>query len=375
MATTVSLSVSSQSPVALSPLPSSCRSIPGHEVIGTVVSLGSGSKRWKVGDRVGRGWAGGHCFECKACRLGKFLCCASHIVTGLNADGGMAEFMAARWESLCAVPAGMAAAAAAPLLCAGTTTFNSLRRMGLQQGAWVAVQGLGGLGHLAVQFAAKMGYRVIALSSGPAKEAFARRLGALHFVDSSAADGPGTVAAVLQLTGGAGASLVISTSPSGAAMSAVINALGPDGTLLVLGAGADPLQMWAGQLIHNNRVVRGWASGSAVDSEECLEFVEAFGIQCMTETFPLEKAGEGANSDCECNSEQCGGCHPAVQISTHRNVGSFALFGSALPCALSLRFVLCSLRRHERQQAAIPRRAPAVQGAVIALHRHATSDR
>lgn len=306
----------SQLTVARRPFPSSssCRSIPGHEVIGTVVSLGPGSKRWKVGDRVGRGWAGGHCFECKACRLGKFLCCASHIVTGLNADGGMAEFMAARWESLCGVPEGMDAAAAAPLLCAGTTTFNSLRHMGLQQGAWVAVQGLGGLGHLAVQFAAKMGYRVIALSSGPDKEAFARRLGALHFVDSSANDGPGTVAAVMQLTGGAGASLVISTSPSGKAMSAVINALGPDGTLLVLGAGADPLQMWAGQLIHNNRVVRGWASGSAVDSEECLEFAAAFGIECMTETFPLEKAGEGQTATLRMPNANCGGCSSAVRM-------------------------------------------------------------
>ena len=324
----------SQLTVARRPFPSSsCRSIPGHEVIGTVVSLGPGSKRWKVGDRVGRGWAGGHCFECKACRLGKFLCCASHIVTGLNADGGMAEFMAARWESLCAVPSGMAAAAAAPLLCAGTTTFNSLRRMGLQQGAWVAVQGLGGLGHLAVQFAAKMGYRVIALSSGPAKEAFARRLGALHFVDSSAADGPGTVAAVLRLTGGAGASLVVSTSPSGAAMSAVINALGPDGTLLVLGAGADPLQMWAGQLIHNNRVVRGWASGSAVDSEECLEFAEAFGIECMTETFPLEKAGEGENADCDCQIATA-----AAAIRRCRSAKATVFAHS--PCSV----LLCSVR-------------------------------
>ena len=254
-----------------------------------MIAVGPGAKRWAIGDRVGRGWAGGHCFSCKNCRRGQFLFCDHGKVTGLSVDGGWAEYMAANWESLAAVPKGMAPETAAPLLCAGTTTFNSLRNMKLAPGAWVAVQGVGGLGHLAVQFASKMGYRVIVLSSGSAKEAFARELGALHFIDASKES---VVGKIKELTGGQGVSLVIATSPSGKAMASVVEALGPDGTLLALGAGPEPLTVWSGQLIHNNRVIRGWASGSATDSEDTLEFAQAFGIKVMTECFPLSQAAE-----------------------------------------------------------------------------------
>jgi D-arabinose 1-dehydrogenase-like Zn-dependent alcohol dehydrogenase len=197
--------------------------------------------------------------------------------------------MAARWESLIAVPAGMSSVTAGPLLCAGTTTFNSLRNMKLQAGAWVAVQGIGGLGHLAVQFASKMGFRTIVLSTSADKEKFARELGALEYIDASKED---VVKRVHEITGGHGVALVISTSPSGKAMASVINALGTNGQLLTLGAGSDPLTLWSGQLIGQNRVVRGWASGSPNDGEECLEFAHAFGIKVLTETFPLEKAAE-----------------------------------------------------------------------------------
>lgn len=263
--------------------------MPGHEVVGVVVALGPGAKRFKIGDRVGRGWAGGYCFECKPCRSGNFVACQQHITTGLNQDGGWAEYMAARWESLALVPTGMAIEQAGPLMCAGVTVFNSIRRSGLRAGGWLAVQGIGGLGHLAVQFARAMGYRVIVLSTSADKESFARELGAQEYVDTSAGD---AVAAMMKITAGQGVELIVSTTPSGKAMTSVINALGPNGKLLTLGAGSDPLSVYAGQLIGNNRCVQGWASGSANDSEETLQFAASFGIKVITETFPLEKAAE-----------------------------------------------------------------------------------
>jgi len=263
--------------------------IPGHEAVGVVVALGPGAKRWKVGDRVGRGWAGGHCFECKNCRKGEFLACKQHFTTGLNQDGGWAEYMAARWESLVAIPAAMSAEQAAPLLCAGVTVFNSIRNMNVKAGAWVAVQGIGGLGHLGVQFASKMGYRVIVLSTSADKEKFARDLGALEYVDVSKED---AVKRVQEITSGQGVALVVSTSPSGKAMTSVINTLGNNGVLLTLGAGSDPLSLLSGQLIGMSRSVRGWPSGTPNDSEECLEFAQAFGVKVLTESFPLEQAAQ-----------------------------------------------------------------------------------
>lgn len=263
--------------------------VPGHEVCGTVVELGPGAKRWAVGDIVGRGWAGGHCFHCKSCRAGKFIFCENASITGLNTDGGMAQYMVAGWESLVAVPKGMPAEQAAPLLCAGTTTFNSLRNLNLQPGAWVAVQGVGGLGHLAVQFAVKMGFRVIVLSTSADKEEFARELGAKHFIDTSRVK---VVDAIKQVTGGAGVSAVVSTATTGSAMTSVIEALGVHGILLTLGAGADPISVWSGQLIHNNRTVQGWSSGGPNDGEDTLEFAHEFGVKVVTEAFTLQQAGE-----------------------------------------------------------------------------------
>lgn len=215
--------------------------------------------------------------------------CAHASITGLNVDGGMAEYMVSGWEALIAVPKGMAADQVGPLLCAGTTTFNSLRNMKLTPGEWVAVQGVGGLGHLAVQFAAKMGYRVIVLSTSADKEKFARQLGAQGFIDTSTEE---IVPALMKLTAGQGVRCVVATAGSGKAMSSVIEALGVDGILLALGAGADPIQAWSGQLIHNNRRIQGWASGGPNDGEECLEFAQAFGVKVEVERFPLEKAGE-----------------------------------------------------------------------------------
>lgn len=260
-----------------------------YSVCGTVVEVSPDAKRWKVGDVVGRGWAGGHCFHCKPCRLGQFNHCQNGLITGLSSDGGMAEYMVAPWESLIAVPKGMEPDQVGPLLCAGTTTFNSLRNMKLKAGSWVAVQGVGGLGHLAVQFATKMGFRVIVLSSSSDKEKFAKELGAMHFIDTSKQD---VVAAINSLTHNEGVACVVATVASGKAMSSVIEALGLNGILLSLGAGPDPITVWSHQLIHNNRVVHGWAAGAPNDGEECLEFANAFGVKVMTEKFSLEEAGQ-----------------------------------------------------------------------------------
>jgi propanol-preferring alcohol dehydrogenase len=238
---------------------------------------------------VGRGWCGGYCFECKPCRMGQFISCQKHFTTGLNFDGGWAEYMAARWESLVKIPDGMSSEQAGPLLCAGVTTFNSIRNMKLTAGSWVAVQGVGGLGHLAVQYAKAMGYRVVVLSTSADKAEFAKQLGAEAYVDSSKQE---VVPTLMKLTGGLGVGLVVSTTPSGKAMASVLPALAPQGTLLTLGASPDPIPVFSGLLIGKIGSVRGWASGSPNDSEECLEFSHHFGIKVLTETFALEKAGE-----------------------------------------------------------------------------------
>ncbi len=200
--------------------------------------------------------------------------------------------MVARWESLAAVPAGMAIDQAGPLMCAGVTVYNSIRRAGLKAGAWIGVQGIGGLGHLAVQFARAMGYRVIVLSTSSVKEKFARELGAHEYVDTSQCD---VVAALIKLTGGNGVELIVSTSPSGKAMASVVNALGPNGKLLTLGAGSDPLAVWSGQLIGNSRSIAGWASGSANDSEEKMEFAHAFGIKALTKLSLCRRCRRAGN--------------------------------------------------------------------------------
>src|SRR6185503_11631821 len=261
--------------------------VPGHEVAGIVDAVGAGVAGWSVGNRVGVGWHGGHCGHCDPCRRGDFLVCqVSPLIPGISYDGGHAEYMIAPSVALARVPEGLSAAEAAPLMCAGVTTFNSLRNAGARPGDLVAVLGIGGLGHLGVQFAAKAGYRTVAIARGKDKEPLARRLGAHHYVDSEAQD------PAAELTRLGGARVVLATVTSGKAMTAVIGGLGVDGKLVVLGAAHEPLEVSALALIGARRSIAGWPSGRAIDSEETLAFSALVGVRPMNEELPLERAAE-----------------------------------------------------------------------------------
>ena len=260
---------------------------PGHEIAGVVDALGAGAGPWKTGDRVGLGWHGGHCGSCDACRRGAFVMCMTAArVPGIHYDGGYSEYVIAPAAALARVPDGLTAVEAAPLMCAGVTTFNSLRNAGVRPPDLVAVLGIGGLGHLGVQFAARMGHRTVAIARGGDKESLARKLGAHHYIDSKAAD----PAAELQKMGGARA--ILATVTSGEAMNAVLGGLGQDGTLIVLGAAQTPLAVPPLVLIGGRRSVRGWPSGSAIDSQDTLAFAALNGVRPMTETYPLARAAE-----------------------------------------------------------------------------------
>ncbi|HLW67409.1 MAG TPA: alcohol dehydrogenase [Gemmataceae bacterium] len=259
--------------------------VPGHEVVGRIDAVGSGVTAWKPGERVGVGWHGGHCFECDSCRRGDFLNCVRGQITGINSDGGYAEYMITRQEALARFPAALDVVAAAPLLCAGITTFNALRNSGARPGDRVAVQGIGGLGHLGVQFAAKMGFHTIAISSGKDKAELARKLGAATYIDSASSD----PAAELQKLGGA--HLILATAPSSKAMASVINGLMPRGKLLIVGASFEPMPVVPAMLL-SGKSIAGWPSGTARDSEDTLNFSELTGVMPMIETFPLAKAAE-----------------------------------------------------------------------------------
>ena len=261
--------------------------VPGHEVIGTIDALGADVASWQVGARVGVGWHGGQDGTCPACRRGDFANCASTIVCGISYDGGYAEYMVAPLEALARVPESLDSAEAAPLMCAGITTFNALRRAGALPSDLVAVQGVGGLGHLGIQFAKKFGYRVAAVGRGPENAVLAKTLGADVYVDSAATD-PG---AELQRLGGA--RVVLSTAPSGKAMSPLINGLGPNGVLVVVGAGPDPIEVAPAQLIFGRKRIQGWSAGIPTDSEDTLRFAEMTGVRAMIEKFPLARAAEG----------------------------------------------------------------------------------
>jgi D-arabinose 1-dehydrogenase-like Zn-dependent alcohol dehydrogenase len=261
--------------------------VPGHEVAGVVDAVGTGVAGWKKGDRVGVGWHGGHDGTCLACRRGDFINCANGTVCGISYDGGYEEFMVAPVEALARIPSSLDAADAAPLMCAGVTTFNALRHTDALAGDLVAVQGIGGLGHLGIQFAKKFGYRVAALGRGTEKAPLAKRLGADIYIDGARAD----VVAELQKLGGA--RVILATAPSGKSMSALIGGLGPNGTLLVVGAGVDPIEVTAGQLIAGKKRIQGWASGIATDSEDTLRFADMTGVRPMIEKYPLAKAAEG----------------------------------------------------------------------------------
>jgi len=260
--------------------------VPGHEVVGRIDHVGSGVDAWRPGDRVGVGWHGGHCFTCEPCRRGDFVNCREAKVAGLSYDGGYAEYMVAPQEAVARVPVELESTEAAPLLCAGITTFNALRNSGAGPGDLVAVQGIGGLGHLGVQFANKMGFRTAAVSHGSEKAALARELGAHHYIDATGQD----PAAELQKLGGA--RVVLATSPDSASISPLVNGLGVNGKLLIVGVGGEPLAISPLQLIPGRRSVQGWPSGSALDSEETMSFSALAGIRARIETFPLAKAAE-----------------------------------------------------------------------------------
>lgn len=260
--------------------------IPGHEVVGTIDELGSGVSEWKKGDRVGVGWHGGHCFVCDSCRRGDFVTCQNEAITGITRDGGYAQFMLARHEALALVPAGMDAAEGGPLMCAGITTFNALRNSGARVGDLVGVQGVGGLGHLGIQYAAKAGYRVVAIGRGPENGALAKKLGAFTYVDSKA----GKVADELKKLGGV--KVLLATAPNAKAMSETIDGLAVGGKLLIVGAPFEPLEISALALILLRRNIQGWPSGTARDSQDTLEFSQFAGVKPMIEKYPLEKVQE-----------------------------------------------------------------------------------
>jgi D-arabinose 1-dehydrogenase-like Zn-dependent alcohol dehydrogenase len=260
--------------------------VPGHEVVGRVDAVGEGVTAWKAGQRVGVGWHGGHCGVCEACRSGDFVVCRFQLITGFSYDGGYADFMVAPQEALAAVPDSLDAAAAAPLLCAGVTTFNSLRNSGARGGDLVAVQAIGGLGHLGIQYARKLGFRTVALSRGGDKRALAAELGAHEYIDTDAGD----PAAALQKLGGA--KVILATAPSAQLTGKLVDGLARNGTLIVLGAAAEPIQVGPFQLIGARRRIQGWPSGTAKDSEETLAFSALFGVASRSEVFPLEKAQE-----------------------------------------------------------------------------------
>ena len=261
--------------------------VPGHEIAGVIDEVGDDVAVWKKGDRVGVGWHGGHCGYCESCRRGDFLFCrVAPLISGFHLDGGYEDYVAVPAVALARIPDALSPVEAAPLMDAGVTTFMGLRHSGARPGDLVAVLGVGGLGHLGVQFAAKMGFDTVAIARGADKEAFVKKLGARVYIDSEKQD----PAAELKRLGGAQA--ILATATSGAAMTAAIGGLGVDGRLEVVGAPQDPLQVPAGALIFGRRSVAGWASGRPIDSEETMAFAVRTGVRSMNELYPLDRAAE-----------------------------------------------------------------------------------
>jgi D-arabinose 1-dehydrogenase-like Zn-dependent alcohol dehydrogenase len=260
--------------------------IPGHEVAGVIDEVGNGVSAWKKGQRVGVGWHGGQDNTCRECRRGDFRNCQNLKIPGISYDGGYQQYMVAPIEALAAIPEGLKDVDAAPLLCAGITTYTALRHSGALPGDLVAVQGIGGLGHLGVQFANKFGYKVAAIGRGSENATLAKKLGAAVYIDSASTN----AAQELQKLGGA--RVILATAPNSKAMSALIDGLGPNGKLMVIGASFDPIEVTPLQLISGSRAIEGWASGTPADSEDTLRFAELSGVRPMIETYPLEKAAE-----------------------------------------------------------------------------------
>ena len=261
--------------------------VPGHEIAGIIDAVGAAVAGWKEGQRVGVGWHGGHCGYCDSCRRGDFVTCqVAFQVPGIAYDGGYAEYVIAPVGALAAIPEGLSAVEVGPLMCAGVTTFNSLRNSGARPGDLVAILGIGGLGHLGVQFAVKMGFRTVAIARGMDKEPLARKLGAWSYIDSKTQD---PAAELLKL---GGAKVVLATVTSGDAMSATLGGLGVNGKLIILGAAAEPLQVPGIPLLLGRRSILGWPSGNSIDSQDTLAFSKLTGVRAMTEVFPLERAAE-----------------------------------------------------------------------------------
>jgi D-arabinose 1-dehydrogenase-like Zn-dependent alcohol dehydrogenase len=259
--------------------------VPGHEVAGVIDAVGAGVANWRSGERVGVGWNGGYCGHCTSCRRGQFFACETGQVTGITYDGGYAEYLIAPASAVARMPAELPPIEAAPLMCAGLTTFNALRKSGARPGDVVAVLGLGGLGHLGVQYAAKMGFHTVGIARGKDKEPLARQLGAAAYIDSQTQD----PAAQLQKLGGAKA--ILATATSGEAMSAVQGGLAVEGTLLTIGA-APAMQVSPLFLLSGNRSIKGWYSGTSIDSEDTLVFSARTGVRSMNEALPLERVAE-----------------------------------------------------------------------------------
>ena len=260
--------------------------IPGHEVAGVVDEVGDGVSAWKKGQRVGVGWHGGHDNTCRECRRGDFRHCKNQKICGISYDGGYQEYMLAPIEALVGIPESLSDVDAAPLLCAGVTTYGALRSSGALPGDLVAVQGIGGLGHLGVQFANKFGYRVAAIGRGSENATLAKKLGASIYIDTESAN----AAAELQKLGGAKS--IVATAPSSKAMSALVDGLAPNGQLMVVGATTEPIEVTPLQLIFGSHGIQGWAAGPPAETEDALTFAELTGVRPMIETFPLDRAEE-----------------------------------------------------------------------------------
>jgi alcohol dehydrogenase/propanol-preferring alcohol dehydrogenase len=261
--------------------------VPGHEIAGRIDKIGPDVTLWKPAQRVGVGWHGGHCFECEPCRRGDFVNCKFEKITAIHFDGGYQEYMVAPAEAVAAMPDDLPADEAAPLLCAGITVYNALRNSGAHSGELVAVQGIGGLGHLGIQYARQMGFRTVAIGRGADKQALAKKLGAHEYIDTNA----GPPAEALQKLGGA--KVILATAPDSKAMSALMDGVGANGKLLVVGAGFEPLTITPLQLISGRKAIQGWASGTARDSEDTLQYSSLTGVRPMIERYPLEKAADG----------------------------------------------------------------------------------
>ncbi|GHJ36799.1 alcohol dehydrogenase [Streptomyces sp. TS71-3] len=268
--------------------------VPGHEIAGVVDAVGEGVRTWRVGDRVGVGWSGGSDFTCEFCRRGDFTNCVNRTIVGTSYDGGYAEYMVAPQDAVARIPEGLSFEEAAPLMCAGITAFNALRHSGAGPGDTVAVQGVGGVGHLAVQFADKMGFRTVAINRGRAKEELARRLGANEYIDSN----EGNVGEALRALGGA--AVILATVSRGSLQSDLVPGLRPNGRLIVL-EGQDPVQVTGHALADDRLSVSGWYSGVAQDSEDTLNFAVLKGVRPIIETYPLEEAEKAYQNQSKAN--------------------------------------------------------------------------